>query len=158
MSIFRKSFLALAASVLVTGVAIQSVQGAEDPANLIKYRQSIMKAIGGHMGALAGVAKGEVSFTDEVGGHAHAINQMSKGLARLFPKGSGSEAGETRALPVIWEKWSDFEAAVDRLKSESAKLEELAKSGDREAIATQVGSLGKNGCGGCHTTFRKKEE
>jgi cytochrome c556 len=133
------------------------LNAADEPANVIKYRQSTMKAIGGHMGAIAGVVKGEVSFSDELFGHAHAINEMSKNLPRLFPEGSGPEAGETRALMVIWEKPSDFQAAVKRLQDESAKLMQVAKSGDMGAIGAQVGALGKDGCGGCHKTFRKKK-
>jgi cytochrome c556 len=158
MQSLKNRVLGCCTVLLALALGSAAVEAADEPANIIKYRQSIMKAIGGHMGAVAGVAKGEVTFTDEVAGHAHAINEMGKNLLRLFPKDSGPEAGETRALPVIWEKWSDFEAAVDSLKSESAKLAEVAKGGDTAAIAEQVGALGKNGCGGCHKTFRKKKE
>jgi cytochrome c556 len=143
----------LGATTLGAGIA----NAADEPANLIKYRQSTMKAIGGHMGAIAGVVKGEVSFSDELFGHAHAINEMSKNLLRLFPKGSGTEAGETRALPAIWEKPGDFEASIKTLQDESAKLMTAAKSGDMGAIGAQVGALGKNACGGCHKAFRKKK-
>jgi cytochrome c556 len=110
---------ACAASVMLL---VGSAQAANEPAALIAYRQATMKAIGGHMGALGAFAKGEVDFVQDVGGHAHAINEMSKGLARLFPKGSGKEAGETRALPKIWEDWAGFEAAIKTLSDQSAKL------------------------------------
>ena len=62
-----------------------------------------------------------------------------------------------RALPAIWEKPGDFEAAVKALQDESAKLMQVAKSGDMGAIGAQVGALGKNSCGGCHNNFRKKK-
>ena len=146
------------ATLTTASLAAMPAMAEEDPAALIAYRQSIMKAIGGHMGAIAMAAKGDVTFTDEVSGHAHAINELSKNLARYFPQGSGKEAGETQALPVIWEKWSDFEVAIQTLGAESAKLAEVAKSGDRAAIAAQTGALGNEGCGGCHKTFREKKE
>ncbi len=145
------------AALLGAGVLGSSGQAANSPAELIAYRQAIMSAIGGHMGAIAMVAKQEVDFVAEVEGHAHAINEMSKNLLPLFPEGSGPEAGNTRALPVIWEKWSEFEAAVKALQDESAKLAQVAQSGDLAAIAAQTGQLGNNGCGGCHKTFRKKQ-
>ena len=148
----------LGATLAVASLAAPPVVAEEDPAALIAYRQSIMKAVGGHMGAIAMAAKGDVSFTDEVAGHAHAINEMSKNLGRLFPEGSGMEAGETRALPIIWEKWDDFVAAAKAMETESAKLAEVAKGGDRAAIAAQTGELGNKGCGGCHKTFREKKE
>jgi cytochrome c556 len=139
-------------------LAVPHAAAEEDPAALIAYRQLTMQAIGGHMGAIAMAAKGDVGFTDEVAGHAHAINELSKNLARLFPAGSGKEAGETRALAIIWVKWDDFTAAAKTLGTESAKLAEVAKTGDRSAIAAQTGELGNKGCGGCHKTFREKKE
>ncbi|MDX1422379.1 MAG: cytochrome c [Kiloniellales bacterium] len=147
-----------AAAVAAAGLSATKAGAQDDPAALIAYRQSIMKAIGGHMGAIAMAAKGDVSFTDEVAFHARAINEMSMHLTRLFPEGSGKEAGETRALPVIWEKWDEFTAAAENLGTESAKLVEVAESGDRAAIAAQTGELGNEGCGGCHKTFREKTD
>ena len=49
----------------------------------------------------------------------------------LFPRGSGSEAGvKTAALPAIWEKWTEFQAA--------AKLSEAAEVLARFPIAIQL--------------------
>ena len=146
------------ATLVVTGLAAPLANAQDSPAQLIAYRQSIMKAIGGHMGAIAMVAKGDVSFTDQVTFHALAINEMSKHLTPLFPVGSGKDAGETRALPIIWEKWDEFEAAAETLGTESAKLAEVAQGGDLAAIAAQTGELGNKGCGGCHKTFREKKD
>ncbi len=154
-SIAKQFVLAGVVAVATTLGAVS--QAAEDPAALIEYRKAIMSAIDRHIVAIVMVVKGDVSFTDEVAGHAHAINEMSKTLPRLFPKGSGKEAGETRALPVIWEKWDEFEATIKTLQTESAKLAEVAKDGDRAAIAKQTMALGNEGCGSCHKTFREKK-
>ncbi len=147
----------IGATLAATGLVAPYAAAQEDPAAMIAYRQSTMKAIGGHMGAIAMAAKGDVTFTDEVAGHARAINQLSQNLTRYFPAGSGKEAGETAALPVIWEKWTEFEVAIKTLGTESAKLAEVAEGGDRTAIAVQTGELGNKGCGGCHKTFREKK-
>jgi cytochrome c556 len=157
MTFLGKTTLMAGMTALAVTLGAVVANAADEPANLIKYRQSTMKAFNGHMGAIAGVVKGEVSFSDELFGHAHAINEMSKNLLRLFPQGSGTEAGETRALPAIWEKPDDFAASVKALQDESAKLMEVAKSSDMGAIGAQVGALGKNACGGCHNNFRKKK-
>ena len=131
---------------------------ADEPINLIKYRKATMTAISGHMGALGAMAKDEVSFTDEAVLHARAINEMSQNLLRLFPEGSGYEVDKkTNALPAIWERWSDFEAAVKSLQDESAKMVTAAKSGDGVALREQVGALGRDGCSNCHDDFRYKE-
>lgn len=149
----------IAVGMLATGLGAGLASAADEPVNLIKYRQATMKAIGGHMGALGAMAKGEVSFTDEAVGHAHAINEMSKNLLRLFPEGSGYEADKkTNALPAIWERWADFEAAVKALQDESAKMVTTAEGGDAAAFGQQVGALGRDGCTNCHDTFRYKQE
>ena len=146
-----------AAGALVTTAAAFA---ADEPANVIKYRQALMKANGAHITMIAAVVKGEVSWTDELAGNAHALHEQSKNLLRLFPEGSGKGDTDVKsvALPVIWEQWSKFEQAANTFEAESAKLVEAVESGDQAAIAQQVGALGKNGCGGCHETFREKQE
>lgn len=140
---------------LVTGL---SANAADEPANIVDYRKSTMRAIGGHMANLGAIAKGEVSFTDDAFGAAHAIHQMSMNLARLFPEGTGQgETGEeSRSLPAIWEKPDEFQAAIEALQEESLKLAELTESGEFEqaAFARQVGMMGKEGCSTCHDGFR----
>ena len=146
----------LAGAALGAGAAF----AADEPGNVIKYRQATMKAVGGHMGMLAMIAKGEVSFADEAAGNAHALNELSKNLARLFPAGTakGDTDVESRALPVIWEKTDDFAAAIKAMQDESAKLIEVAEGGDPAAFGKQLGALGKQGCGTCHETFREEKK
>jgi cytochrome c556 len=133
---------------------------ADEPANIIKYRQAFMKANGAHITMVAAMVKGEVSWTDELVGHAHAMHEQSKNLLRLFPEGTGKDDTEVKsaALPVIWERRDEFEQAAQAFEQESAKLVEVAEAGDQAAIAQQLGALGKQGCGNCHETFREKQD
>ncbi|HEX6143015.1 MAG TPA: cytochrome c [Geminicoccaceae bacterium] len=150
---------------LAAGIALAPAGGAlavDEPANIVKYRQSLMRANGGHMGTLAAIAKGEVSFTDQASGHAHAIHEMSQNVGRLFPEGTGKGEVEveTRALPKIWEEKDHFEEYVQALQEESAKLVEVsdAEPFDQAAFAQQLAALGKNGCSGCHDDFREEKD
>ena len=131
----------------------------DEPENVIKYRQGVMKANSGHMGSLAAVAKGEVSFMDEAAVHAQSIHGMSQQIGRLFPEGTGpgDTEIETDALPSIWEQNQEFEQALTRLQEESAKMVEAANGGDQTAFAQQVAALGR-ACGGCHEDFRKDDD
>ena len=134
---------------------------ADEPANLVKYRQTFMKGNSAHLGMIASVVKGEVSLTDELAPNAAALAEMGEMLAanlqQLFPEGTDKAAGlETAALPKIWENWGQFEQVAMRFQEETAKLAEVAQSGDMAAIGQQVGVLGKEGCGACHETFREK--
>lgn len=148
--------LAIAAG-LVFAAASQAF-AVDEPENVIKYRQSVMKAIGGHTGAIVGVVKGEVSFVGDVASHARGINEMSKLITKLFPAGTDNASmKDTRALPAIWEDKGKFEAAAQDLQTESAKLIEVAQGGDVAAIGAQLQNVGK-ACGSCHKPFRAEEK
>ena len=149
---------------LAAGIGLATAGSAlavDEPVNIVKYRQSLMRANGGHMGMLAAIAKGEVSFAEEAMGHAHAIHQMSENVGRLFPEGTGKGEVdvETRALPKIWEEQDHFEEYVQNLQEESAKLVEVteAEPFDQAAFAQQLAALGKNGCSACHDDFREEK-
>jgi cytochrome c556 len=125
-----------------------------DSKGIIKYRQNVMKATGGHMGAIVDILKNRLPLADHIVDHARSIQQNSKMTLAMFPKGSG--LGETKAKPTIWENWSKFESAVQDFERESVKLAKVAESGDMEALAKQVRATGKT-CGGCHRNFRKRD-
>jgi cytochrome c556 len=157
--------------VLVTGTVFAALAlggavawAADEPANIVKYRQNFMKANSAHLGMIAAIVKGEVSLTDEIAPHAEALAEQGKlasaNLQQLFPEGTGKGAAgiETHALPVIWEQWDEFEQAAQNFEEESAKLAEVAAGGDMTAIAQQVGTFGRNACGGCHEDFREKQD
>lgn len=158
----RMSVAAVALAAMALGGAV--AWGADEPANVVKYRQNFMKANSAHLGMIAAIVKGEVSMTDELVPHAQALAEQGKlataNLQQLFPEGTGKGAAgvETAALPTIWEQWSEFEQAAQTFEQESAKFAEVAQGGDMTAIAQAVGQLGKQGCGGCHEDFREKQD
>ncbi len=95
-----KHAISILGMVLLLGLATQA-RAIDEPENVIKYRQAVMKAIGGHTGAIVSVVKGEVSYVAQVAAHARGINDMSKLLAGLFPEGTSQfEFANTRALPA----------------------------------------------------------
>lgn len=146
--------VALGVSLGLTGQGL----AVDEPESIVKYRQAVMKAIGGHMGSMAAVAKGKVSFVSHVAEHARGINGMSKLVLDIFPKNSGPmDSANTRALPAIWDKWPEFKAASKAMQLESAKLVKVAEGGDVGAIGAQLKNLGK-ACGGCHKPFRAKKK
>lgn len=152
-----KYAISILAAVLLLGLTSQA-QAVDEPENVIKYRQSVMKAMSGHTGAIAGVVKGEVSYVDHVAAHARGVNAMSKLIVGLFPKGTGQmDSANTRALPEIWDDFSKFEAAAKALETQSAKMIEVAESGDVAAIGGQLQNMGK-ACGGCHKPFRQEKK
>ncbi len=73
----------------------------------------------------------------------------------MFPPGSDQQP--TAALPVIWTDQAGFKAAAEKAEGLAEKLAEAAKGGDAQATLAAFAALGKEGCGGCHETFRKKD-
>jgi cytochrome c556 len=65
---------------------------------------------------------------------AGAVNQASIDQQKWFPKGSGPEAGKTRALPEIWSKPEDFTAAQKMFSDRAPKLLAAAKAKDVAAV------------------------
>lgn len=148
------------AIALAVTLASSPALAIDEPENVINYRKGIMRANGGHMGSLAAMARGDVSFTDEALLHARTIHDMSQNIGRLFPPGTGpgETEVETDALPTIWERPDEFQQAITSLQEQSAAMIQAAESGDQTAFAQQVGMLGREGCGNCHDDFRRSDD
>jgi cytochrome c556 len=85
------------------------------------------------------------------------VNKASVNQAQWFPKGSGPEAGKTRALPEIWSKPDDFAAATKMFEDKSAALLAAAKTKDVDAVNKAFKDTG-GACKNCHDNFRSPEE
>lgn len=150
--ILKAATLAIAAIVLFVPPAAAQTQ----EEGIIKHRQAVMKAVGGHMGAMGAILKGKVKFTGDLKTHARAMADLAVIAERVFPE--GSDFGETRALPEIWDKPKEFKKIVEAFKVESAKLARIAGGGDVKAFGDQFKIMGKNACGACHKAFREKKK
>jgi cytochrome c556 len=89
--------------------------------------------------------------------NAEVVNAASVDQQQWFPKGTGPEAGKTRALPEIWSKPADFEAAQKMLSDRAPKLLAAAKTKDVDAVKAAFKETG-GACKNCHDTFRSPEE
>jgi cytochrome c556 len=91
-----------------------------------------------------------------------AVRASSAKLARLaskasgwFPKGTGPEAGKTRAKPEIWQDPQDFSARLRDFQGAAKALKVAAASGDANAIKARYADLGKT-CKACHDKYRSE--
>jgi len=89
--------------------------------------------------------------------NAEVVNEASVNQQQWFPKGTGPEAGKTRALPEIWSKPADFEAAQKMLSDRAPKLLAAVKSKDIDSVKAAFKETG-GACKNCHDTFRSPEE
>jgi cytochrome c556 len=89
--------------------------------------------------------------------NAEVVNEASVNQQQWFPQGTGPEAGKTRALPEIWSKPADFEAAQKMLADRAPKLLAAVQSKDIDAVKAAFKETG-GACKNCHDTFRSPEE
>lgn len=150
-----KGWIAGVSAMAAVAAGIGMASAADESENVIKYRQNVMRSIGGHTGAIAAVVKGEVSFGGHVAAHAESLAAMSETVIDLFPEGTLTGA-ETRAKPEIWQDWDDFRAKADDLQAAAGNLVQVVNGGgDLAAIETAFGDVGK-ACGGCHRPYRTR--
>ena len=129
-----------------------------DGATAIKERQALMKSIGGKMKAIVGIVKGKAGDPAMIGAHTAELAALAKKVGAAFPAGSGPEAGETRALPNIWQDRANFDKIVTQLVSATDNLAKVSASGDLKAVGGALGPVGKGSCGACHKTYQKKKK
>ncbi|QRI64329.1 cytochrome c [Shinella sp. PSBB067] len=145
-------FRILAAAAALSIIGAGFVAAADEPQVV---RQEMMKKVGGAMGALSGIAKGEKPYDAEVvKASLTTMSEVAKAFPDQFP--AGSETGhDTEAKATIWEQMDDF-------KAKSAKLGEAADAvlaslpADQAAVGAALGAIGPN-CGGCHEVYRVKK-
>jgi len=135
-------------------ISIATVSPKADEASDIKYRQTIMKAIGGTMGSMAAIVKGKAPQA-HAAPLAQAMLQLSSTVKDVFP--NGSDFGETRAKAEIWQKPTEFKAAVAAFETAALTISKVSQSGDPAAFVNAFKALGKS-CGGCHKPFRQPKK
>ncbi len=119
------------------------------------YRQSWFALVASNFGPMASTVKGEIPWDQA------RMERWSSDLAALtsldVTRGfaAGSDKGTTRAKPEIWENEADFGSKLDDMTSAVAQLQKTVATGDREAIAEQVGATGKT-CKACHDEYKAK--
>lgn len=126
-----------------------------EPEDVIKYRQNVMKANGAHAAAAAAILQGKVGFKKDLADHAKALQAINRDVAALFPK--GSDFGDTKALDAVWSKRADFEK---RAKDAQTKADAFAKAagGNDMKLATAKFKELSDSCKACHKDYRKEEK
>lgn len=146
----------LAVCTAVLALFMSNLVSAQEakPEDVIKFRKGAYQVIGWQMRPLGLMVKGEMPYNKDVfARNAAVIDTMSHVVPEAFV--AGTDKGETRAKPDIWSDATKFKAALDRFQAEAAKMNEVAKGGNFDAIKVQFGALSKS-CGNCHDSFRNK--
>lgn len=149
-----KELAALVAGGMIL-IGVWNGAAAQDDEAAIKYRQNIMKSVGGHTGAIAQIVKGQAPHKAHLANHAQALRDLVAMVPDAF--GQKTTGGETRAKPEIWTDASGFKQAADDAAAATKAFAEAAASGDDGAIGEKLKAV-FDGCKGCHKNYREKKE
>jgi len=148
--------ICISLAAITTGVTIANfVHAQHKPAEVHKFRKSVMTIQSWHMRPMALMVKGQQPYDANLfAWYAGVIQQTSHMLPDAFTPGSDKGA-ETKARPEIWTDADKFKQRIDSFQADTTKLVAAAKAGNLEAVKGPFGAVGKN-CGGCHESCRVK--
>ncbi len=150
LNMHRKLLTLAAAICAVLGFSLVALADTT-PENAYEYRQAVMTAMRGHIGAVSKVVRGQVDDNGFLVKHAEGLANGTAELNHVFQEGSNVEGSE--ALPVIWEDEDAFTAAIEKAQMATAAFAEITADGESEAIGAAFRDVGM-ACRGCHDNFR----
>ena len=146
-----KSVAIAVATVAAAAFTVQAQQ--VKPENQVKYRKAAYTLMNLNFGNLAAMAENKKPFNkDEAARNAEFVAMLSTVPKGYFGEGTDKD---TRAKPEIWSHRADFDAKMDKMVVETAKLPGLVRAGDLAALKTQVQEV-DSACKACHDDYRSK--
>lgn len=144
------------AAVFTLLLFVPVLRAADAPADLVRYRQAVMKSMGGHLSASSLVVKRQVSNRSQLAAHGDAISATAVGLAAFFPPETSPDRIRTSAKREIWKEWKTFSALAAKLERSSAAFADAARHGDSRKIESGFAAMSAS-CNECHQRFRNRD-
>ena len=134
----------------VSSPAVDGLAVVQNRLAAMKRHGSDVKTIRDYLDDKADLAKAQAAGAD--------LASSLRELPAMFPEATGMAQfpGKSGAKPTIWADWNTFLADIQSAVAKADALNTALKAGDKTAIRNAVADLGKNGCAGCHETFREK--
>jgi cytochrome c556 len=149
----KRLVLALTA-VATLGLALPAAAQFAKPEDAIKYRKGAFTVMAAHFGRIGAMVNDKAPWDAKAAAeNAEIVAYMSHlPYAGFIP---GTDTGETKAKPEIWKETDKFKAAATKMQDAVAKLNTVAKGGDKAAIKVAFGDAGGT-CKACHDDYRAK--
>jgi len=147
--------LVLCGAVCVTFATIPGPAPAQDPAAVVKERQTVMRQQYRSLMTIKDFLDGKGEQAAAVAAADQLVQSVPK-LPDLFPPGTGMAPpeGKFRPKPEVWTQGPKFLAVQKTVLDQVKVLDTAVKSGNKQQIATAFTTL--NGCNACHDDFREK--
>jgi cytochrome c556 len=145
------------AAIAVSAFAAVNAAVPATPAEMLKVRHEHYEELGKNFKKIRDETTAASPDFAALQAAAEVVHEATIDQPQWFPKGTGPEAGKTRALPVIWAKPDDFLAAQKLFVDRAPKLLAAAKAKDIDAVKSAFKVVG-GACKNCHDTFRSPDE
>ena len=141
------------AALVLAAAAIPVVAQQMKAEDQIKYRKSAYALLGLNFGSLNAMATDKKPFNkDEAARNAEFVALLATVPKDYFGEGTDKD---TKARPEIWKNRPDFDAKMDKMRTEAGKLPAVVRTGDAGAFKKQVADIGA-ACKACHDDYRAK--
>jgi cytochrome c556 len=144
-------------SALIVPVLVAITAHAATPQEAQKVRHDHYKELGDAFKAVRDNSRGDSPNWAALEKAAQTVVDGSINQQQWFEKGTGPEAGKTRALPEIWTKSGDFDAAAKMFTDRAPKLLAAVKAKDSAGVQNAFKDVG-GACKNCHDNFRAPED
>lgn len=149
-----KKTISMIGACLALAMAIPAQAQFAKAEDAIKYRKASFTVMAAHFGRLGAMANGRIPFDAKLASeNADIVAAMSKLPWAAF--GEGTDKGETRAKPEIWQESAKYKEAADNMQAAVMKLNTAAKAGNIDALKAAFGPAAAS-CKTCHDSFRQK--
>ncbi len=140
--------------MLSLGISM-SVGAEPDKLALIKQRQQLMKQQSEGLKAIQDYVSGQQNQA-MAAEKANELLALSPQIVGLFPTGTSLAEfpGQTHAKPEIWQQYDKFSDLPVILHRNEDRLAAAIKTGRKADVLEVLDTLGRTGCGACHTLFR----
>jgi cytochrome c556 len=139
--------LVLAATALVAEAQQMKVE------DQVKYRRAAYQLLSLNFGSLNAMATDKKPYNkDEATRNAEFVALLATVPKSFFGEGTDKD---TKSKPEIWTNRADFDAKMEKMTGEAAKMPAVVRSGDMAAFKKQAADLGA-ACKACHDEYRAK--
>lgn len=152
----KKRIITALVSAFVFSAALNAAPAKSEKhaAAAVQFRQALLQLVRSNVGALGGMAKGQIPMNAEVlEKNAMRIEQLSLMMDDYFSVDTRKFPVETDALPGVWEDYADFQSKIVALTTASNELKMAAQQGDEAAYKAKIGAIFKT-CKGCHDAYK----
>ena len=142
-------------ALLLAAVALPALPQQMKAENQVKYRRAAYQLMNLNFANLDAMATDKKPFNrDEAARNAEFVALLATVPKGFFGEGTDKD---TRAKPEIWKNRADFDAKMDKMTGEAAKLPAVVKAGDMAAFKKHVHDLNE-ACKACHDEYRTKQQ